>query len=172
MPHPLEDMIGELERSFAATQRVLEAIPEDKLDWRPESRGFSLGELAMHTAQLPGGIPQMALAGRIDVAMLESPPTVPESKQAILDEWKRGKVAGPKALRGFTAEQCAGEFKIVSGDQVVMAMPVPLVIREILLNHTYHHRGQMTTYLRAIGASVPAVFGNSADENPFAVATG
>ena len=41
------------------------------------------------------------------------------------------------------------------------------VIRAILLNHTYHHRGQLSTYLRQLGVALPSIYGPSADENPF-----
>ena len=41
------------------------------------------------------------------------------------------------------------------------------VVRMIMLNHWYHHRGQLSVYLRLLGVPVPSIYGPSADENPF-----
>ena len=62
----------------------------------------------------------------------------------------------------------AGTWRVVDGDKEVMAMPVGAVLRTIMLNHWYHHRGQLAVYLRQVGAKVPSIYGPSADENPFA----
>jgi uncharacterized damage-inducible protein DinB len=50
-------------------------------------------------------------------------------------------------------------------------MPRGAVLRTVLFNHWYHHRGQLTVYLRQVGALLPAVYGASADENPMAMQT-
>jgi uncharacterized damage-inducible protein DinB len=50
-----------------------------------------------------------------------------------------------------------------------MAVPVGAALRDFMLNHWYHHRGQLSVYLRQVGVPVPSIYGPSADENPFAV---
>lgn len=102
--------------------------------------------------------------------MLESSPKASGSKQDILDAFEQGKAQSAQLLRSFSEAEVNSQFKLISGGKTVASMPVMVVIREILLNHMDHHRGQLTTYLRAVGARVPAVFGDSADENPFAQA--
>jgi uncharacterized damage-inducible protein DinB len=54
------------------------------------------------------------------------------------------------------------------GDRELLAIPRGALLRSVMLNHWYHHRGQLTTYLRELGVAVPSVYGPSADENPFA----
>ena len=58
-------------------------------------------------------------------------------------------------------------LRVVHEGEEVMAMPKVGLVRAIMLNHWYHHRGQMCVYLRMLGVPVPAVYGVSADENPF-----
>jgi uncharacterized damage-inducible protein DinB len=47
-------------------------------------------------------------------------------------------------------------------------MPKAVAVRALLMNHTYHHRGQLSVYLRLLDVPVPAIYGPSADESPFA----
>jgi len=65
----------------------------------------------------------------------------------------------------------AKTWRVVDGDREVMALPVCAVLRSIMLNHWYHHRGQLSVYLRQVGVPVPSIYGPSADENPFAART-
>ena len=55
----------------------------------------------------------------------------------------------------------------MDGEREVMALPVGALLRSIMLNHWYHHRGQLSVYLRQLGVPVPSIYGPSADENPF-----
>jgi uncharacterized damage-inducible protein DinB len=61
-----------------------------------------------------------------------------------------------------------GTWKLRSGEKVIMEMPRIALVRTILLNHSIHHRGQLSVYLRLLDIPVPAIYGPSADENPFA----
>ena len=63
-------------------------------------------------------------------------------------------------------------WRAVDGDREVLALPVGALLRSIMLNHWYHHRGQLSVYLRELGVPVPSIYGPSADENPFAAAAG
>jgi hypothetical protein len=62
----------------------------------------------------------------------------------------------------------AKSFRFMRGEDTIRELPVLGAIRSIMLNHTYHHRGQLTVYLRLLDVPVPAMYGTSADENPFA----
>src|SRR5204863_5802073 len=71
-------------------------------------------------------------------------------------------------LRGMDDADLAKMWRVVDGDREVMAIPVGGMLRSIMLNHWYHHRGQLSVYLRQVGVPVPSIYGPSADENPFA----
>ncbi|UCC48459.1 MAG: hypothetical protein JSV41_13520, partial [Gemmatimonadota bacterium] len=49
-----ESLLMELDHQSATTRRVLERVPEDKLDWKPHERSMTMGRLATHLAELPG----------------------------------------------------------------------------------------------------------------------
>ncbi len=59
-------------------------------------------------------------------------------------------------------------WTLMHGERQVLALPRGAFLRSVMLNHWYHHRGQLSTYLRALGQPVPSIYGPSADENPFA----
>ena len=78
-------------------------------------------------------------------------------------------VAKAKSLLGEMDDQTAmATWRLMAGDSELMAMPRVALLRAIMLNHWYHHRGQLTVYLRQLNVPVPSVYGPSADENPFA----
>ena len=73
-----------------------------------------------------------------------------------------------RALGGFDDARMAGMWRLQSGGKDILAMPRAAFVRAIMLNHWYHHRGQLLVYLRLLNQSVPSVYGPTADENPFA----
>jgi uncharacterized damage-inducible protein DinB len=58
-------------------------------------------------------------------------------------------------------------WRLTAGDRELLAVPRIAMLRSVMLNHWYHHRGQLTVYLRTLGVAIPAIYGPSADENPF-----
>jgi hypothetical protein len=58
-------------------------------------------------------------------------------------------------------------WRMVNGDKPIFALPRIALLRSILLNHWYHHRGQLSVYLRLLDVPIPSIYGPSADENPF-----
>lgn len=170
MAHPLDPMIAELEHSFPVTRRVIERVPGERLDWRPHAKGMTLGQLASHVATIPLNVARMGLAEPFDLAAVDFSTAQPASVEAILADFDRSVAEAPAVLRSYGAAALDAPFRMVAGDREVLVLPRPVMLRQILLNHLYHHRGQLTTYLRSLGCAVPAVFGNSADDNPFAAA--
>jgi uncharacterized damage-inducible protein DinB len=77
------------------------------------------------------------------------------------------KAAGEYA--GTVSESAAlGTWRVKSKGKAVRSMPRVVLLRTIMLNHWYHHRGQLSVYLRKLDVPVPSIYGPSADENPFA----
>ena len=73
-----------------------------------------------------------------------------------------------KALLGMDDAALAATWRLKQGDRELLALPRMALLRSVMLNHSYHHRGQLTVYLRELGLLVPSIYGPSADENPFA----
>lgn len=162
----VDELLQELETEAHATRRVLERIPNDRLGWKPHDRSFSLGQLGLHVATLPGFIATMARQSPFALPAFTQPS--PASAAELLPALDASLATARKALEGLDDAELGEMWRVVDGDREVMALPVGAVLRTIMLNHWYHHRGQLLVYLRQVGVKVPSVYGPSADENPFA----
>jgi uncharacterized damage-inducible protein DinB len=164
----VQGMLQELEQEAQTTRRVLERVPDAHLDWRPHPKSYSLGQLALHVAQIPGGVATLAM---------QSPATPPEfvqqrvGKSADLVPALQASVETARStLAGVSDAQMQETWRLVAGNRELMAMPRMAFLRAVMLNHWYHHRGQLVVYLRQLNVPIPSVYGPSADENPFAPA--
>src|SRR5262245_53998980 len=159
-------LIQELEREAATTRRVLERVPNDRLAWKPHDRSMSLGQLALHVATVPGAVAELSQKSPFQLPQFNQPSATSASELLpALDD----SIARAKAVVGSLDEAALGKvWRLMDGDRELMAIPVGAMLRTLMLNHWYHHRGQMAVYLRQVGVPVPAIYGPSADENPFA----
>lgn len=162
-----EALIAELRQEAATTRRVLERVPDAQLGWTPHAKSMTLGQLAMHTATMPGGITGLAQSPGVDVSTVNFEPPQPTSVAEMLATLDAGVETAAAFLAGFTPEQQAEVVKFTRGDVELMAMPRGMIVRFIMLNHWYHHRGQLSVYLRMLDIPIPVIYGRSADENPF-----
>jgi len=161
-----EALQQELEQEAATTRRVLERVPNDRLGWKPHDRSMSLGQLALHVAMVPGAVAELSQVSPVPVPTFVQPsPSSAAELVPTLDD----SVARAKRVLGSIDDAALGRiWRVMDGDREVMAIPVGALLRSIMLNHWYHHRGQLCVYLRQVGIPVPSVYGPSADENPFA----
>jgi uncharacterized damage-inducible protein DinB len=162
----IDDLLQELEREAHTTRRVLERVRDDHLEWTPHPKSLTLGQLAMHVAMIPGAIAEISTKP-FDVRTVIPRPHAKSAAELIplLDQ----SLTRAKTLLGAMDDgELASPWRMVDGDREVGSVPRGELLRSIMLNHWYHHRGQLTVYLRQTGALVPAIYGSSADENPFA----
>lgn len=163
----IDDLLQELEQEAQSTRRVLERVPNDRLDWKPHPKSMTLGQLAMHVANLPGAIAEISTRD-FDVKTVIPRPSAKSTAEllAVLDE-SLGRAR--TVLRALDEAALASPWRMVNGDQEVWSLPRGQFLRSVMLNHWYHHRGQLTVYLRQTGALVPSTYGDSADEKALAV---
>jgi uncharacterized damage-inducible protein DinB len=162
-----EPMTGELRQEAATTKRVLERVPADKLTWKPHPKSMSLGQLALHVATIPGGIAKIAQADEFDVstANFNFPP--PNNTAEILAALESSVQGAEAYLSGLDNSAATRTWHMKRGDKEIFAMPRIAMLRMIMLSHWYHHRGQLSVYLRMLDVPVPSIYGPSADDNPF-----
>jgi uncharacterized damage-inducible protein DinB len=162
-----DSILAEMDMEAITTKKLFDILPEDKLSWRPHPKARSLGELAMHIARLPRGVAELA---QQDVAAPPDFPPDPEAtSRAEVNQIFAESLKRAKEIVDSTDDAAAmAEWKLVGGDKTIMAMPRIAFWRAILLNHNYHHRGQLSTYLRELDVALPSIYGPSADTNPFA----
>ena len=162
----IELLLQELEQEAQTTRRVLERVPGDRLAWKPHDRSMSLGQLALHIATVPGAIAEISQISPFPVPKFEQPAA--QSAAELVPALEQSLEKARTVLRKLDDADLAKVWRVVDGDREVMALPVGAVLRSIMLNHWYHHRGQLSVYLRQVGVPVPSIYGPSADENPFA----
>ena len=161
----VQGFLQELEQEAQTTRRVLERVPDAHLDWRPHPKSYSLGQLALHVAQIPGAVATLAM---------QSPATPPEFVQEraarsadLLPALDASVETAKSALAPLSDATMQETWRLVAGNRELMAMPRAAFLRAVMLNHWYHHRGQLVVYLRQLNVPIPSVYGPSADENPF-----
>ncbi len=159
----IEELLQELDEEAKNTRRVLERVPEGRLDWRPHPKSLTLGQLAMHVASLPGALAEISTWHSFDVRT-EIPRPSAANVGELLETHDQSVAQAKAVLGGMDDRALATPWKLVNGEQELVALPRGAFLRSTLLNHWYHHRGQLTVYLRQTGALVPAVHGDSADE--------
>jgi uncharacterized damage-inducible protein DinB len=163
----IDGMLQELEHEAQTTRRVLERVPEDKLAWRPHPKARTLGELAMHVATVPGSVAQLgASPSPAHVPAFTDP--VPKSAAELIPALDQSIATAKRLLGGMNDAALTSTWRLMHGDRELFAQPRAAFLRSIMLNHWYHHRGQLSTYLRELGTPIPSIYGPSADENPFA----
>jgi uncharacterized damage-inducible protein DinB len=167
MPNPAPAFAAELDREAAATRRLLERVPVDKLGWKPHPKGRTLGQLAYHIARIPGFIAQIARQDGHDVANRAPEPEVPGDGSDLLPVLDAGLADALSLLNGLDDDDASETWTLRSGERTIFALPRIGMLRTMLLNHWIHHRGQLSVYLRFLDVPVPVIYGRSADENPF-----
>jgi uncharacterized damage-inducible protein DinB len=163
----VDSMLEEFRGEAATTRRILDRVPAEKLGWRPHERSMSLGQLALHIATVPGGICRITEMDSFDVSQANFNPPAPETMEevrAALDD-SIHKVEG--TLCECSDAHALAIWHLMAGDKEMTSMPRAQVWRSLMLNHWYHHRGQLSVYLRLLDVPVPSIYGPSADEMPF-----
>ena len=162
-----EVFLPEFDQEMANTRKVLERVPEDKLDWKAHPKSNTIGWNANHLAEIPDWVEGTLSQPNWDIAPVGGPPyqspkltTVRE----ILALFDRNVAAGHKALAAASDETMQQEWSLLHGGQPLFTMPRSVVIRDFVLNHAVHHRAILCVYLRLNNVPVPGMYGPSGDE--------
>ena len=164
----LEPMFSEIHEEALTTKRVLERIPADKLSWRPHPKSMSLGQLALHVATIPGSLARLAQLTEFDASQASFEPPVPGDLNEIHTALDQSVRSAEECLSGMSETAALGTWRLTLRGKELFTKPRVVALRSIMLNHWYHHRGQLSVYLRLLDVPVPVISGRSADENPFA----
>jgi uncharacterized damage-inducible protein DinB len=160
-------ILQEFQDEVAITRRVLARVPADKLSWRPHPKSMSLGQLAWHVATTPGGISRIVQQPSFDVSQGNFVPPLPNSLDEIHQAFEQSCRDAERFLQVLTDHQAIESWRLLNKGSEIFVKPRINVIRTIMLNHWYHHRGQLSVYLRLLNVPVPVIYGRSADESPF-----
>ncbi|HEX9611672.1 MAG TPA: DinB family protein [Gemmatimonadales bacterium] len=164
----IDGMLRELEEEAVTTRRVLERVPDNRLGWRPHQKARTLGELALHVAMVPGGVAQLAASpSPARVPQVGQDPS-PANSSELIPALDQSIATAKRVLGGMDDAALTATWRLTNGERELFATTRAALLRSVMLNHWYHHRGQLTVYLRELGVPIPSIYGPSADENPFA----
>lgn len=155
-------IIDELNQEAPATRRLLERVPQEKLGWKPHPKSRTLGALALHIAMLPMGITEL-----ITPAVSEAPGSheaEPKSVDEILSMFDRSVATANAKVKSWGDEGLQVPWQMTKNGRTLIELPRAAMLRTILLNHWYHHRGQLTVYLRELDVPLPGIYGPTADD--------
>jgi uncharacterized damage-inducible protein DinB len=161
-----EEMLAELAQESVVTRVALERVPEERYGWRPHPKAQSAGQLAYHVAVIPMALAGVAMQERF-LAGHQPPRPEPASRPELLGVFEESIARAREILGKLDRAGLEAPWRMVRGEQVIVEIPRHAFIRTILFNHWYHHRGQLSTYLRLLDLRVPAIYGPSSDEQPF-----
>lgn len=165
---PIRDaLLPEFDQETANTRKVLERVPMDKADWRPHPKSWNMATLADHLQ----GILQWAVVtltrDSFDVASPEAEhfrSKAAASREELLARFDEHRAAARAALAAAGDEDLMKPWTLLNGSETIFSMPRFAALRTFVLNHSVHHRGQLTVYLRLNDVPLPALYGPSADE--------
>lgn len=164
---PITDaLLPEFDHEMGVTRRVLERVPEVDFGWKPHDKSMSLGRLATHVASIPHwtdlitGAPVFDMTGDPETTA----PKVPPNQSALLEIFDRNVGSARARLAALTDAELMVLWTFKKEGQTVFSMPRIAALRAFVMNHSIHHRGQLSVYLRLRNVPVPAMYGPSADE--------
>ena len=157
----LESFLPEFDQEMVTTRRLLERVPDDKSEWKPHSKSFSLGHLAQLVSWMPGWVANTLLETRLDLSGPAKYSTEPTA--SLLAGFDRNVQSGRDAIVTAKEADLATPWSLTRGDMVLWTAPRSVVVRTHI-SHLSHHRGQLTVYLRLLDVPIPSIYGPTADE--------
>lgn len=166
MAPAIDPILNEFKAESPAIRRILERVPTDKLTWKPHEKSRTLGQLALHVANLPGMAAKIIDADEFSPSVGGAPTHI-NSADEIVAAFEKNAAIFEERVSKLTDEAAQGSWRMVVGGKELLRMTKLGALRRNVLNHLYHHRGQLSVYLRLLDIPVPMVYGPTADENPF-----
>jgi uncharacterized damage-inducible protein DinB len=159
-----ETLLPEFDQEMATTRRLLERVPDDKPDWRPHPKSFSLAHLAQLVSSMPGWLTGTFGRDSMDLATFRGYSN--ETTATLLATFDKNVREARAAIEKANDADYAKPWSLRHGDRVMFSMPRGAVVRQTI-SHLSHHRGQLTVYLRMLDVPIPSIYGPTADEKTF-----
>jgi len=162
-----DSLLPEFDQEMTGTRKTLERVPDDKLGWTPHPKSFAMGALAAHIVNMLGWTVDTIAKDSFDISPPGAPPYKEEpvaSNKELLERFDKNAAAARAAIAGASDETLLKLWSLLAGGKTLFTMPRIACIRSFVMNHTIHHRAQLTVYLRLNDIPVPSLYGPSADE--------
>ncbi|WZP00577.1 DinB family protein [Isosphaeraceae bacterium EP7] len=162
-----DNLLPEFDHEMANTRKVLERVPDDKLDWQPHPKSHTIGWNANHLTNIPDWLVHALATTELDIAPVGGEAYVtPQaaSRREILESFDRNVAAAREGIGRADEEHMAQPWTLLHAGNTVFTMTRSAVLRQIIINHMIHHRAILCVYLRLNDIPVPGMYGPSGDE--------
>lgn len=159
-----ETFLIDFQRESELTRRMLERVPEDKLDWQPHEKSMTLGRLATHVAEIPDWGETIVTADELDMATSDFTPVVAKDREELISIFEKGLEGFRSTLEGQTDEHLLDHWRLLMGEHEILDLPRTVCLRDFVLSHITHHRAQLGVYFRLLGVPLPGNYGPTADD--------
>jgi uncharacterized damage-inducible protein DinB len=160
----IQGILAEFNTENVNTRKMLERVPEAKLGWKPHEKSMTFGRLAAHIAEIPCWIGPILKLDELVFDPETFKPTEFKTVAELLVEFDRRILEAEDTMRNQSDDHLMQTWRLRSKDHVFFEMPRVAVLRGMILNHSVHHRGQLSVYLRLNDVPLPAIYGPSADD--------
>lgn len=159
-------LLSEYDHEWATTRRLLERVPEQEFGWKPHEKSMTLGQLAGHLANIPhwGSITMKTESFDIAESGYDGRPKAPASREAMLKEFDAKVAETRQLIVNATDAELLARWTFKKGGAEVFSLPRIAALRSFVMNHSIHHRGQLSVYLRLQNVPLPSIYGPTADE--------
>ena len=159
-------LLPEYDHEMGTTRRLLERVPEADFAWKPHEKSMTLGQLAGHLANIPTWCTAVLDQPLFDLASAgdDARPKQPVSRDALLKEFDAKVAAARGNLVRRSDAELLSPWTLKSDGHEIFTLPRISAIRSFVMNHSIHHRGQLSVYLRLRDVPLPRIYGPTADE--------
>lgn len=163
----VQSLLGEFLHEAENTRKLLKSIPDDALDFKPSPKSWTTGQLASHIAEIYNWYSGTLLQNVFDMGTYQYDKGDISKAENIVAKFEENVRNAKQALETSTDASMMEMWCMKMGDQeLIPPAPRAQMIRGFLMNHLYHHRGEMIVYLRSTGNKVPGLYGPTADDRP------
>ncbi|UMQ42646.1 DinB family protein [Chryseobacterium sp. Y16C] len=158
-------LLGEFLHEAENTRKLLKAIPDSALDWKPSEINWTAVQLASHISEVYNWFEYTFNQDVFDMGTYQYDKGDISKAENIVAKFEENVAKAQKALENSDEGTYFNEWTMeMNGNVLFPPMPKIQVIRSFLYNHLYHHRGELVVYLRSTGNKVPGLYGPTADD--------
>lgn len=163
-----QTMLPEFDAEMANTRKVLERVPDDKMDWKIHEKSNTIGWVANHLADIPRWLEFTINQDELDLAPKDGQPfrsPAETSAKALVELFDKNVATGRKVLEAVEDAELHKPWSLLNAGETLMTLPKIVVVRTWVFNHSIHHRAHLCVYFRVNDVPVPSLYGPSADES-------
>lgn len=161
----IQSLLGEFMHEAENTRKLLNALPDSALSYKPSEKSWTTGQLASHIAELYNWYDETFNSDVMEMSNYKYDKGDISKASNIVAKFEENVKKAQAILESTSDDVMMNPWKMtMGGNEIFPAMPRIQVVRGFLYNHLYHHRGELVVYLRTTGNKVPGLYGPTADD--------